>query len=121
MFLPLSGAAASILALLTSPIHDALRLVTGCFRPTPIDNLFVLAGITLTELRRKRAILSLARRAMDPEHLLYDRLLFSPTTQQRDLKSRHPFVPAALELLKDLDKSNTTAASWADHRWNMEW
>jgi len=36
--------------------------------------------------------------------------LFTPTTQQRELESRHPFVPAALELLKDLDKSNTTAA-----------
>jgi len=30
-------------------------------------------------------------------------------------------VPAALELLKDLDKSNTTAAFWADHKWNTEW
>jgi len=28
---------------------------------------------------------------------------------------------AALELLKDLDKSNATATSWADHKWNMEW
>jgi len=58
---------------------------------------------------------------MNPEHLLHDRLLFTPTTQQRELKSRHPFVPAALELLKDLDKSNTTETLWADHNWNMEW
>jgi len=58
---------------------------------------------------------------MDPEHFLHDRPLFTPTTQQRQLKSRHPFLPAALELPKDLDKSNTTAASWADHKCNMEW
>jgi len=96
--------------LVDKPIHDALRLVTGCLRST--DNLFVLAGITLTELGRKRATLSLARRAMDPEHLLHDRLLFTPTTQQREIKSRHPIVPAALELLKDLDKFNTTVAFW---------
>jgi len=38
--------------------------------------------------------------------------------QQWELKSRHPFVPAALELLEDLDKSNTNAALWADHKWN---
>jgi len=59
----------------------------------------------LNELRRKRATstLSIARHTMDPEHLLYDRLLFTPTTQQRELISRHPFVLAALELLKDLD------------------
>jgi len=31
------------------------------------------------------------------------------------------FVPAALELLKDLDKSHVTSASWIDHKWNMEW
>jgi len=54
--------------------------------------------------------LSLARRAMDPEHLLHDRLLFTSTTQQHDLKSKHSFVLTALELLKDLDKSNITAA-----------
>jgi len=39
-------------------IHDALWSATGCLRPTPIDNLFDLAGITLIELRRKRATLS---------------------------------------------------------------
>jgi len=30
------------------------------------------------------------------------KILFTPTTQQRELKSKHSFVPAALELLKDL-------------------
>jgi len=53
---------------------------------------------------------------MDPEHLLHDRLLFTPTTQQRELKLRQPFVPTVLELLKDLDKSNTTAAFLADYK-----
>jgi len=95
--------------LVDKPIHESLRLVTGCLRPTPIDNLFVLAAITSTELRRKGASLSLARRSMDPEHRFCDQLLITPTTQQRELNTRHPFVPAALELLRDLDKSNTTA------------
>jgi len=69
----------------------------------------------------KRATLSLVRRATDSEHLLHVRLLFTPITQQRELKSRHPFVPAALKLLKDLDKFNTTASFWADQKWNTEW
>jgi len=94
--------------------------VIGCLRPTPIVILFVLAGITPTELRR-RATLSLACRAIDPEHLLLDQLLFTPTTQQEELKLRHPFILAALEQLKDLDKSNLTAVFWADHKWNTEW
>jgi len=50
--------------LVDKPIHDALRLVTGCLHPTPIHNRFVLADITPTDLRRKRATLSLFRRAM---------------------------------------------------------
>jgi len=58
---------------------------------------------------------------MDSEHIFHDRLLFTPTTQQRELKSRYPFVPAALELLKDLDKSKSTTAFRADHKWNTEW
>jgi len=103
-------------------MHDALRLVNGCLRPTPVDKLFVLAVITHTELHQKKELhCRLPAVQWTQEHLLHDHLLFTATTQQRELKSRHPFVPAALELLKDLDKSNNTAAFWADHKWNMEW
>jgi len=42
------------------------------------------------------------------------------STQQRELKSRSSFVPDALVLLKDLDKSNITAAFWTDHKWNTK-
>jgi len=68
---------------------------------------------------------------MDPEHLLNDRLLFTPITKLWEIKSSHPFVPAALELLKDsgshlfvkvdLDMPNTTEVFWADHKQNTEW
>ena len=45
---------------LTDPtINDALRIVTGCLRPTPADNLPILAGIQPAELRRSGATLSL--------------------------------------------------------------
>ena len=60
--------------LIDKPINDALRVVTGCLRPTPTNNLFVLSGITPTELRRKRATLSLACCAQEPVYLLHDRL-----------------------------------------------
>ena len=107
--------------LIDKPINDALRIVTGCLRPTPTDNLYVLAGIQPSELRRKQAVLSLACRAQEPEHLLHNRLSSLPYGGHRQLKSRHPFVPAALELLNDLNKTNIGAAHWADYRWNMEW
>ena len=44
-------------------INDALRIVTGCLRPTPVDNLPILANIQPAELRRNGATHSLARRA----------------------------------------------------------
>ena len=45
--------------------------MTGCLRPTRADNLPILGGIQPSELRRKGASLSPARRAMEPGHLLH--------------------------------------------------
>ena len=103
--------------LIDSSTNDALRLVTGCLRPTPTDDLYALAGIQPSELRRKRATLSLARRGQNPKHVLLERLLSSPYGEHRQLKSRRPFVPAALDLLNDADALSTSAAgSWVDHK-----
>ena len=41
--------------LIDKPINEALRIVTGCLRPTPVDNLPILAGIQPAGLRRKGA------------------------------------------------------------------
>ena len=108
--------------LIDRPINDALRLVTGCLRPTATDDLYTLACVQPSELRRKGATLSLARRAQDPKHMLHERLLSPPYEGHRQLKSRRLFVPAALDLLNNADALSTSAAgSWADHKWNMEW
>ena len=53
------------------PAIKAMRIATGCLRPTPVDKLPVLAGIQPAELRRKGAALSLARRGVEPGHLLH--------------------------------------------------
>ena len=37
------------------------------------------------------------------------------------LKSRHPFVPTAQQLISFSDNNNTCAAQWADHQWNAVW
>ena len=58
--------------LIDNVLNDALRIVTGCLRPTPKDHLPVLSGIQPAELRRLGATLSLAyRRSLDPDHILY--------------------------------------------------
>ena len=48
--------------LIDSVLNDALRIVTGCLRPTPTDHLPVLSGIQPVELRQMGATLSLAHR-----------------------------------------------------------
>ena len=97
------------------PINDALRLATGCLRPTSPDYL------SATELRRKRATLFLACRAQEPGHLLHDRPTSHPYGEHRQLTSRHLFVAAALKLLRDASELGTSAARWADHRWSSGW
>jgi len=106
--------------LIEPAINDALRIVTGCLRPTPVDNLPILAGIQPAELRRNGAALSLARRAMEPGHLLHSALTCPPSANAWRLKSRPPFVPAEQQLISS-DNNNIGAAQWADHRWNAEW
>ena len=49
--------------LIDSVLNDALRMVTGCLRPTPTDHLPVLSGIQPAELRLMGATLSLAHRS----------------------------------------------------------
>ena len=98
--------------LIDKPINDVLRMVTECLRVTSTDNIFVLSGITPTELRRKRATLFLVCRAQKPGHLLHDRLTSHSYGGHQRLKSIHPFVPAAL----DASELGTSAARWADHR-----
>ena len=94
------------------------RIVTECLRPTPADNLPILAGIQPAELRRNEATLSLARRAMEPGHLLHSTLTSPSSADARRLKSRHPFVPAAQHLISSSDNNSIRAAQWADHQWN---
>ena len=80
--------------LIDSVINDALRIVTGCLRPTPADNLPVLAGIQPAGLRRLGATLSLATRGIrNPDHILHERLVRPLDESEERLKSRRPFVP----------------------------
>ena len=88
-------------------IHALLTL--GCLRPTPADNLPILAGIQPAELRRRGATLGL--RAMEPGHLLHSVLTHSSGAAARRLKSRHPFVPAEQQLISFSDNNNIRAGS----------
>ena len=103
--------------LIDSVLNDALRIVTGCLRPTPTEYLPVLAGIQPAELRRLGATLSLAYRgSLDSDHILYELLAGSPDGHRERLKSRRPFVPAARKLLQDLTELDIRAVQWTDFK-----
>ena len=95
--------------------------MSGLLHPTPADNLPILAGIQPAELHRSGATLCLGCRAMEPGHLLHSALTRPSCAVARRLKSRHPFVSAAQQLISSSDKNNIHAAHWADHQWNAEW
>ena len=108
--------------LIDSVIHDALRIVTGCLRPTPTDNLPVLAGIQPAGLRRLGATLSLANRGIrNPDHLLHERLVSQSDTSEERLRSRRPFEPAARNPLDDLSTLDIRAAQWTNLKWSAEY
>ena len=87
-------------------------------RATPTDHLPVLSGIQPAELSRMGATLSLAYRGSpDPDHILYGLLSGSSDTRQVRLRSRRPFVPAALNLLDNLARLGIRASEWINHKW----
>ena len=108
--------------LIDSVLNDALRIVTGCLRPTPTDHLPVLSGIQPAELRRMGATLSLAYRgSLYPDHILHGLLNGSSDTGQVRLRSRRPFVPGARNLLDNLARLGIRASEWTNHKWNAEY
>jgi len=58
---------------------------------------------------------------MEPGHLLHSALTRPSSAVARRLKSRHPLVPAAQQLISSSDINSIRAAQWADHQWNAEW
>ena len=108
--------------LIDSVINDALRIVTGCLRPTPSVYLPVLSGIQPAELRRQGATLSLANRSsLDPDHILHGQFHESQDVCRERLKSRRSFVPAARKLLDSLSEMDVRAAEWTNTKWDTEY
>ena len=65
-------------------------------------------------------MLSLSCWALVPGHLLYHKLA-DPAKQPRQLRSWHPFVPAAKEFFRTIEEQNINVAWWADHVWSAKW
>ena len=108
--------------LINSVLNDALRIVTGCLRPTTTDHLPILSGIQPAELRRLGATLFLAHGgSLDLNRFLHGLLSGSSDTGQVRLRSRRPFVPASRNLLYNLARLGIRASEWTNHKWKTEY
>ena len=99
-----------------------MRIVTSCLQPTPMEFLHILSGIQPAELCHTGATISFSQRALNqPKHLLH--LLVSESSPgHRRLKSRCPFVPAALDhFTKTMQEDQLSAAQWMTEKWRSKW
>ena len=100
-------------------INNALRIITGCLKPTPVSHLPVLSGIAPASLRREAATLALARKAQEHDwHLLHETTTMA--TPPSRLKSRHPYNLAAQEMLTSIPEDLSSNA-WLVVAWKQEW
>ena len=108
--------------LIDPAINDAVRIVTGCLRPTPADNLPILSGIQPTELRRNGATLSLARRVWSlnicstqrsPIHRVQ---MHGASNRDTHLYLSHNNSSVYLTTTTYVRRSGRM-----DHQWNVEW
>ena len=103
--------------LIDSVLNDALRIVTGCLRPTP-----VLSAIQPAELRRMGATISLAHReSLDPNHILYGFCKWVLRYSPSETKIQRPFVPVARNRLDNLAGLGIRASEWTNHKWKTEY
>ena len=108
--------------LIDSVLNDALHIVAGYLRPTPMDNLPVFSGIQPAELRRQVATLSLDNRSsMDPGHIVHGQLTEPQAASKERLKSRRSFVSATRKLLHNLSELGIGAAQWTNFTWDTEY
>ena len=99
-------------------INNALRIITGCLKPTPVFLLPVLAGIAPAGLRREAATFALARKAQKHDwHILHN--IITTAAPPNRLKSHHlqqTYNKAAQEMLhsvpQDLSRDAWLVAAW---------
>ena len=99
-----------------SVLNDTLRIVTGCLRRTPTDNLPILSSFG------ECSGVSLAHRgSLDYDHILYGPISGSSDTRQVRLRSRRSYVSAERNLLDNLARLGIRASEWTNHKWKTEY
>ena len=99
-------------------LNAALRTITGCLRPTQVEQLPVLAEIAPPALRREAATLVVGRRACQHDHLLHD--VVENSNHRKRLKSRRPLTHHAQQLVSSVPPQET-GKHWTHARWAESW
>ena len=99
-------------------LNAALRTITGCLRPTQVEQLPVLAEIAPPALRREAATLVLGRRACQHDHLLHD--VVENSNHRNRLKSRRPLTHHAQQLVSSVPPQETVK-HWTHARLAESW
>ena len=92
-------------------INSTCRLITGCLKPTPTDDLYSLSGIAPPDIRRRTASCKERMRQLsDPRHPLY-----GTTAARKRLKSRKSF----LNVVEPQDPEEYKLRMWKERRYNL--
>ena len=90
-------------------LNEACRSITGCLKPTNVENLYLLAGIAPPAIRRHTIAQREREKQIDDDrHPLYGH-----TPAARRLKSRHSFIHSTEPLVTKPATARVTA--WSAH------
>ena len=90
-------------------LKEACRSITGCLRPTSVDNVYLLAGIAPPGVRRATTSRQKRKKQTeDPRHSLY-----SHEPVNKRLKSRNSFVHSVTPL--DTNPPAERLRAWTHH------
>ena len=96
--------------LLNPELNQACRAITGCLKPTNVENLYLLAGIAPPEIRR--SVCARVERTKQVERETHS--LFGHTPARRRLKSRRSFLTSVqpLHFPEKLSESTNGREDW---------
>ena len=89
---------------INTALNACCRQITGCLRPTPTDNLYILAGIAPPNIRRRVASMKERKRQVeDARHPLFNHALAAHRLASREsfLKSVEPLPTSTSESMRD--------------------
>jgi len=94
-------------------LNDACRSITGCLKPTRVENLYLLAGIAPPAIRRK----IIAQQERLKQVTDYRHPLHGHSSPIKRLKSRKSFIHSTEPLVNN--PSTSRIAEWSKHTQSM--